>query len=415
MLSRRNIDMVRRSKWYCVGAFACLAVFLFVMSSSPLFAQQRSRRGGHARGGHSHGGHFHRGRSFGGNYRFGGQRNYGRSDAGIRYHHYNVYVPPVWGGYYSSGWGTGYGVYGQVIAPNYYYNAPYYTSPYVTAPSYTYGINPFVNSLPNDPLLDETLRENDQRWNGPPVVVPKVKTVAPFVVPSSAEAKLRSIRTQASGDEMFRQREFLKALKYYGRSARQASDRAEPHFLQGYTFVAIRRYQQAVNAFKRGLQLDPSWPRTGKPLAELFGDDSQLGITKLKEGVMDWVREDIRDPDRLFVLGVLLHFDGDRDNAGELFQTALRLSGGGSHLTAFLEETTVAPNANQPADGGQPNAAQPQVTPPIPPLPNKSPASNSLPPVPESNQADDQKPIVDDDTAPTKPVEQQDRPPLPLP
>lgn len=404
---------------------ACLALFFFVISSSSLFAQQRARRGrsgyrGHSHGGFGHRGHSHGRRFFGGNYRFGGQRNYGRSDAGIRYHHYNIYTPQVWGGYYNHGWGAGYGVYGQVVAPNYYYNTPYYTSPYVAAPSYTYGINPFVNSLPNDPLLDDTLRENDQRWNGPPVVVPKVKTVAPFVVPSSPEATLRSIRTQAMGDEMFRQRDFLKALKYYERSARQASDRAEPHFLQGYTFVAIHRYPQAAKAFKRGLQLDPDWPRTGKPLTELFGDDSKLGVTRLKERVMTWVREDIRDPDRLFVLGILLHFDGDRDNAGELFQTALRLSGGGSHLTAFLEEAPVAPNANQPVNGGKPNAVppnavQPQVTPPIPPLPNQAPASNSLPLVPESNQSDDQKPIVDDDTAPTKPVDQQDRPPLPLP
>ncbi|RMG38801.1 MAG: hypothetical protein D6725_06640, partial [Planctomycetota bacterium] len=42
------------------------------------------------------------------------------------------------------------------------------------------------------------------------------------------------------------------------------------------------------------------------------------------------------DPDRLFLLGALLFFDGQVEKAKPFLETAYRLAGGGDHIAAFF-------------------------------------------------------------------------------
>jgi hypothetical protein len=123
-----------------------------------------------------------------------------------------------------------------------------------------------------------------------------------------------------------------------------------------------------VKYIKQGLDLDPHWPAHGERLEGVFGDDNRLAILSLIERVTGWVREDIRDPDRLFLIGVLLHFNGDQ-RASQFFEAAYRLAGSGDHLLAFLRPADVKDDAVGPR-GGQdaPNGAQSPPAPIEPPL-----------------------------------------------
>ena len=97
------------------------------------------------------------------------------------------------------------------------------------------------------------------------------------------------------------------------------------------------RYEPAIREFKRALFIDPTLPKLGKISATLFGPDSQIIRSSILSKLSDWVREDYRDSDRLFVLGVVLHFEGD-PRGSEVFEAALRMKrkGDASHISSFL-------------------------------------------------------------------------------
>ena len=134
-------------------------------------------------------------------------------------------------------------------------------------------------------------------------------------------------------------------------------------------FAALQHYGSAVREFKRGVFLDPTLPQTGAKLVTVFGPHSQIMRTSLMHKVADWLREDIRDPDRLFLFGVLLHFEDDA-RGREVFEAAQRMASLGErsvdHIVAFL---------TLPVE--QPGAAGPKPAPgefELPPLPLLQPA-----------------------------------------
>ena len=67
----------------------------------------------------------------------------------------------------------------------------------------------------------------------------------------------------------------------------------------------------------------------------------------------DWVRDDYSNPDRLFLMGVLLHFEGDA-RGRECFEAAMRMkrTGDVSHIVAFI---------GQPAEANPDAAPMPAV------------------------------------------------------
>jgi hypothetical protein len=103
------------------------------------------------------------------------------------------------------------------------------------------------------------------------------------------------------------------------------------------TLAAMQEFDSAVDELKRLIQLDPEWPAHGDRLDDLFGADHNISKNVLLHKVSGWVREDVRDPDRLFLMGVLLHFNEDADKAKTFFETANLLTGGDAgYVSAFL-------------------------------------------------------------------------------
>lgn len=262
-----------------------------------------------------------------------------------------VYVyPPVYGGFYGPYWG-GFG-----YAP--------------TMPL----LQPLDTSLPPDQqaALQDMLRDTERQWTSPLESLPVEQLPKRFIKPSSEAARLRSVRAQHQGDLHLQALDFDAAGRDYEDALLTAQDRPEPYFRLAIVEAIRRDYSGAVQNLKLGLQLDPDWPHTAPTLDELFGDRNRLPKTEFKSHVLEWVREDIRDPDRLFLLGVLLHIDHDADRAAQLFETAARLGGMKQHLHAFLTEPPVTEQAGVPIEN-DPDAPHEPPPPPAPAIDETQP------------------------------------------
>lgn len=178
-------------------------------------------------------------------------------------------------------------------------------------------------------------------------------------VPASTPgAKRMSVEQQNLGDTKLREQQWTQAYVNYRNATDLAPDRPEAHFRLGLAFTAMKQYSSAIREFKRSLELDPTLPQSGDKLATIFGADSKLAQTTILPPVADWTREDLADTDRLFLLGLLLHYDDD-PRGSEILEAAQRAAGPKDYIQAFLNPAEV-PNepARRPARRG---AAMPRT------------------------------------------------------
>lgn len=359
---------------------------LFTGITSPVFSQHR--HGAHG----NHRSHHHRHsypRYYGRNWASPGWSVSGHS--GSVYFNFafpgNTYYGNPWGpyfynrfGYYSTDafiagnpvlYSNGYSLNGFApILPGQGFTPPA-VYPYSNVPGTLPLTNPgTVNNLP----LDNAVNQDLQRWNDPDYLPEPSRKIQKYIVPSTRHARELSLRNQVKGDEYFQKQDYRRAYERYKLAASLTKDLATPHFKKGFALVALKQYDRAAYEFKQGLALDPNWPVTGESLSELFGAENVIAKDSMLHQVADWVKEDIRDPERLFVFGVVLHFDGQTEQAYDVFQTAARLAGRGDHFLAFLDPK-VRQKLQQPIQQKQ-NPAGHVVNP-----------ANTRPPAFESNKS----------------------------
>jgi hypothetical protein len=263
--------------------------------------------------------------------------------------------------------------------------------PNLTTPLQPGGASPEVY---RNPVLRQTWIESQRRWGAPldnrtfPKIAPKV------ITPSSPDAMARSARAEAQGDEWFRQQRYSQAYDRYDHALKLAEGRAGAWFRKALTLAALGNFDAAARSMRRALEIDPAWPSKGQSLDGLFSPENVLAKTSMLHRVGDWVHEDIRDPDRLFLMGALLHFDGYGEKSRVFFEAALRLAGYGDHLIAFLQTSPGDPIGGQPAaprgapvpgspPAPEPNLPQPSgrqdddgLELPVPPIPASPPAQS---------------------------------------
>lgn len=296
---------------------------------------------------------------------------------GYAYRAASYYVVPSFGYYGTAPYGGAFMNFGYGAAvgpPGYADYGPVYS--YIPmAPLVIQAYPEFIGKDPFDnAVLKQTLRENVERWGRDLILNSQPKTVGRPIRESTPEAKLRSLQAQRHGDRWFKKGEYQHAYTRYKRAVTEADDRAEAHFRLAYSLIALGYYDRAIREIKRGLRIDPNWPVTGESLTEIYGPDNLLEKSITISEVVHWARADVRDPDRLFLVGVLLHFDDD-ERAARLFDAALRLSGGGEHLLAFLKtdksDKSVSPAPSQEAapPPNESGAPVPESDMPPPPLP----------------------------------------------
>ena len=281
---------------------------------SPIRSSPGGSHHGHSGHGHSHHGHGHHG----------------------HWHHGH------WHGHGGFGWG-----------------APWLNPPIYVFPSFGYGGSfGYGSAYPPayvNPLGDQLLQQQyEDEWNllsarladlasrnaGDPTTG---NTAVP--VPSTPEAKIKSMRYQAQGDDAFRAQEYHRAYDRYKLAASAARDNSGALLRTGYALVALGRYTQAIEYFKRGLRIEPSLAHLGPGPSELYGDNNLAWASHLSK-VTHWVREDVRDAQRVLLMGMLLKFDGDT-RAEEFLERAWQLSGG----TETAVVTLLSPPAVAKVDG----------------------------------------------------------------
>ena len=235
------------------------------------------------------------------------------------------------------------------------------------------GVGPGV-----DPLLAEEAREADRRWNGP---VDAGDPAPPEqVLPSGPRAVAEALEAERRGDEQFRRVEFGKAYGEYRRAVAVAPDRGPARFRKGYALAALGEFERAVREFRRGLELDPSLPTTGPTLVELFGEGNNIPRVSFIGKIARFAREDVRDPTRLFLLGVVMHAAGD-PRAAEVFEATWRLGGDSAGTAAYLNPVEVIDGESidlepppLPAPAGEAAVGPPaDAAAPAAPLPNVAP------------------------------------------
>ena len=251
--------------------------------------------------------------------------------------------------------------------------------------------------------MNDILRQHAERREGIPSEVDVASTVRP-VSASSRAGKERSQQFQAEGDRLLHDGQFVKAYLRYLEAQREAEDRGDVYFRQAFTLVALGRHSHAVMKLKRGLQVDLSWPKHATSLDAVYGVENVVQKVEYLQRVADWTNANVRDSDRLFLMGVMLFCDDD-SRATEFFRGASKLSGGqGLHLQAFLNpsdrQTPPSPPREAVAEGkralpppplpqddlGGVNAPVEPVAGRLKPLPNargpRLPALDAVPPAP---------------------------------
>lgn len=322
-------------------------------------------------------------------------RGYGGSNINIQF----SYPPGALGYYYAPqsyyvippapyGWG-GYGPYGY----DPYGPIGMYPSPYQQGDVY----QPFYDNS----VLDEARQENDARWNSPLPNNPAAELKPKPMVPSPEAAQLTSVRAQAQGDEAFRRQDFNRAVERYEQASQAAPERVEMYFRKGVALAISARYSLAAREFRRGLEIDPYFAPQSVKLIDMFGQENVLAKGAMIDATSRYVNDDIRDPDRLFLLGMLMYLDGD-DRSRVFFESALRLRGHGDHLLAMLQATQ--PATAQPAAPEQP---VPQANPQAAPVPRALPKSRTTPRPPAPADEGIELPVPPLPAAPPAPKPQE--------
>ncbi|HWB00615.1 MAG TPA: hypothetical protein VG713_19110 [Pirellulales bacterium] len=165
----------------------------------------------------------------------------------------------------------------------------------------------------------------------------------PAVRASNRTSQQRAQQLVAIGDNYFRKQNYSSAFQRYKDAAASAPDVADSYFREGLALAALGRWELAAKALKRGLELDARWPSSNFRLVQIYGDN-KLAKTAQWEALAKQATEKPNDPDPLFLLGVQLFFDGQRDRARAFFEQAKAIEHGpAKHLAPFLEQLAKPP------------------------------------------------------------------------
>jgi tetratricopeptide (TPR) repeat protein len=339
-----------------------------------------------------------------------------------------AYQPFPWG----YGWNWGYGIESFTgIGGLGVYQGPAYWGPLIHPPTFAYppmgfgatfgyatawpGVwpDPLNNTLLQQQYNDEWTRLSAQLADleARNVSDPLPGRGGAVPIPSTPEAQLRSLRAQAQGDEAFARQDYHRAWDRYRSAASTAKDNGAAYMRVGYALVALGRLSSAVQYFKRGLSLDPAMAAIGPTPDDLYRDNRLAWNAHLAR-VTQWVQEDIRDAERVFLLGLLLHYDND-PRSREFLERAWQLSGGTETAVVTLlnpphieDVRELEPSTDENTQNGEAEEALGSEAGPIVPA-DPIPQERGLPGDRET-PADDalevpQPPPVEEETVPPRP------------
>lgn len=302
------------------------AAFLLMAASAGLAQPEDGDRGGRSgrRGGDS------------------SHEDFGRSEQHYYGRHRQPH-PPYWGGAYRvpTPYPYAYPPYPGYYPPYPVWYPPYYLSPVYLPAEELYGPRAVQRFMGVDHWFQQPQRTVIIQGDAGQATEP---AAAPADVPDEAKPG-RATNPQALnlawrflgfGDAHFANQNYAEANDRYRKAASAAPQLAESYFRQGYALLAMGRYDLAVRAIRRGLDLSADWPTSGFHNAELYGDNPQAKAAHL-EALAAASEKDPHNADLLFLVGVILHFDGKAERARPFFERAVQLlAGNDAHVRAFI-------------------------------------------------------------------------------
>ena len=181
----------------------------------------------------------------------------------------------------------------------------------------------------------------------PPEAFPKelkAAEIASRLRKSNEEAKERGRRFMSFGDALFLKQRCHEAVQRYKSAIEAAPDLVDAYVREGFALIAIGQYALAAKAFKIALHLEPGVMHAGFRLDDIYGDN-RLAKTAHLEALAQAALDAPDNADLVFLVGMVLHADGDELRAQRFFQRALDLAGPDARFLAPLLGPTPAPGA----------------------------------------------------------------------
>ncbi|HID76017.1 MAG TPA: tetratricopeptide repeat protein [Planctomycetaceae bacterium] len=130
------------------------------------------------------------------------------------------------------------------------------------------------------------------------------------------------------GDKHFARQRYREAYQRY-KSATGVAPRLGAAWLrQTFALIAMGRYELAAKALKRGLELDPNWPRSGFRVDHLYGENKLAKAAHLN-ALADAATQEPHNGDLLLLVGLFLFSDGQQQRASLFLKRAAELAGEG--------------------------------------------------------------------------------------
>lgn len=155
--------------------------------------------------------------------------------------------------------------------------------------------------------------------------------------PPNAEAMSLSRHFLGLGNTYFASQRYSSAYQRYVQAINAAPRWSEPYLYQAVALVALGRYSTAARTLRRAAALEGELSQSAFRLGTLYGNNGLAKAAHL-DALAQAANERPDDGDLLFVVGCLLHFDGQAERAKPFFRRAAQLAGNDSeHLRSFLK------------------------------------------------------------------------------
>jgi tetratricopeptide (TPR) repeat protein len=236
----------------------------------------------------------------------------------------------------------------EFAAPDLNTGAPPLTDPVVVTSSSPADSSPYAElealAATLSPRDREVLARHLRKTSGKETAA-DIAESASRVRRTSVAAKMRSSKILDVGDALFHEQKYHEALQRYKSATAAAPDMIESWLRQGFALSATGRYELATRAFRRAAAIDPSALDAKFSLDDLYRD-----AVEAKASHYDALaRAALAEPERadlLYLLGMMLHFDGERDRAAAFFSAAKSLEAPAAPSEAGADD-------GAPADGDE--------------------------------------------------------------
>jgi len=139
--------------------------------------------------------------------------------------------------------------------------------------------------------------------------------------PSNEQQRALASRFLTFGDQQFSAGQYRDAYFKYKEAEKAAPDVAESLFRQGFALIATKQYELAFQAFRRGLRIDPTWPKKPFSVQRLY-HERELDFREHLANLAAECEKKNHDPMLAFLLGVMLFRSGRAEDAANFFEIA---------------------------------------------------------------------------------------------